>query len=124
MLSCYSLIGRADAYLVDADWKFSLRDEPQKFWQIDLSYWKDFCSVENRPIGANATISGNDTDTKSMDSLLFRHAAPYTVTFERRYLAPAFSLVFFRWRERIGSIFQRVLWPPTLRTSELAGVDG
>jgi hypothetical protein len=124
MLSCYGLIGRADAYLAKADWKFSRSDEPQKFWQIDLSYWKHFCSVENRPIGANAAIRGNDTDTKSVDSLFFRQTAPYAVRFERCYSAPAFSLVFFRRRECVGRTFQRVFWSPTLRAGELAGVDG
>jgi hypothetical protein len=97
---------------------------PQKFWQIDLSYWKHFCSVENRPIGANAAIRGNDTDTKSVDSLIFRYTTPSTVRFGRRYLAPSFSLVFFRRRESIGRFFQRVYWPPTLRAGELTGVDG
>jgi len=38
MLSCYGLIGRADAYLVSAHWKFSRPDEPQKFWQIDWTF--------------------------------------------------------------------------------------
>ena len=124
MLSCYGLIGRAEAYLVNVDWKFICSDEPQKFWQIYLPYWQHFCSVENGSIGANAAIRGNDTDTQPVISLFFWNMAPNAVRFEWRYLTPTFSLIFFRRDERVGRTFQRVFWSPTLRAGELASMDG
>ena len=124
MLSCYGLIGRAEAYLVNVEWKFICSDEPQKFWQIYLPYWQHFCSVENGSIGANAAIRGNDTDTQPVISLFFWNMAPNAVRFEWRYLTPTFSLIFFRRGERVGRTFQRVFWSPTLRAGELASMDG
>jgi hypothetical protein len=124
MLSCYGLMGRADAYLVGANWKFSRPNEPQELWQVGLSYWKNFCSIENTRVGAYAAIRSDDTYTESVDSSLLWNVYPNAVRFERGYLAPPFVLIFFRWREGVARSLQRVVWPPTLRARELAGIDG
>src|ERR1700730_6524818 len=124
MLSCYGLMGRADAYLVGANWKFSRPNEPQELWQVDLSYWKNFCSIENTRARAYAAIRSDDTYTESVDSSLLWNTYPNAVRFERGYLAPPFVLIFFRWREGVARSLQRVVWPPTLRARELAGRNG
>src|SRR5437763_1816403 len=111
MLSCYGLIGRADAHLVNSDRKFVGPDELQKFWQVSLANWQHFCSVENTRVGANAAIRSDDTGTKFVNSLLLWHTDPTAVRFERSYLAPAFSLVFFRRHEGVARPLQRMIWP-------------
>jgi hypothetical protein len=120
-LSCYGLIGRTEAYFVNPNWNLSVPYESQEFWEVDLSYRKHFCRIEN--MSGGAAIRSDDTDTKPINSSFLRHTPPNAIRFERGYLAPPFGFVLFRWREGVVRPFQRVVCHPTLRAGEFAGVD-